>query len=139
MGMTQNVKMLALRLLGKFDEHISAQLLLLRYNKKTGWGPYFHWGGGPTGFTGLHVASFLGIVELVAGVLEMREWDVNITDCMGSTALIWAARKEYEEVVKVLLEREDVNPNQADTVYGRTPLLCATQHGREGVIKILLE
>ena len=42
MGMTQNVKMLALRLLGKFDEHIFAQLLLLRYNKKGGWRPYFH-------------------------------------------------------------------------------------------------
>ena len=103
MGMMQNIKILALRLLGKFDEHISAQLLLLSYNEGRALGPYFHWAGGPVGFTGLHVTSFLGIVELVAGVLEMKEWDVNITDCMGSTALIWAARKGYEEVVKVLL------------------------------------
>jgi len=58
------------------------------------------------GFTGLHGVSFLGIVELVAHVLEMKEWDVNGTDCKGNMALTWAARKGYEEVVKILLERE---------------------------------
>ena len=64
--------------------------------KREAGAPIFHWAGGPAGFTGLHVASFLGLVELVAGVLERKEWDVNITDCMGSTALIWAVRKVYE-------------------------------------------
>ena len=138
-GMGENVKILALRLLYRFDQHISAQLLLLRYNKERRSGPYFNGGEGPTGFTGLHVVSFLGIVEIVAGVLEMKEWNVNATDCMGSTALTWAAGRGYEEVVKILLEREDINPDQADTKYGQTPLLWAAENGHERVVKMLLE
>ena len=138
-GMAKNVKLLALKLLDSFDQHISAQLLLLRYNKNRRSGPYFNAGEGPRGFTGLHVVSFLGIVEIVAGVLEMREWNVNATDCMGSTALTWAAGKGYEEVVKILLEREDVDPNQADTKYGQTPLSWAAENGHEAIVKILLE
>ena len=75
---TENVKTLALRLLDRFDEHISAQLLLLRNNEYNGpgvnfmfWGtllePPFQ-GRGAAGFTGLHGASFLGAAEVVTGV-----------------------------------------------------------------------
>jgi len=39
-GVTEDVKALALRLLGRFDEHISARLMLLHYNDKLS-GPYF--------------------------------------------------------------------------------------------------
>jgi len=38
----------------------------------------------------------------------------------------------------MLLEREDVNPNQGDTEYGRTPLSWAAEKGHEGVVKVLL-
>jgi len=34
-------------------------------------------------FTGLHRVAFLGVVEIISIVLEMEEWDVNATDCMG--------------------------------------------------------
>ena len=139
MGMTENVKILALGLLGRFDKHISTQLLLLRYMEDGRWGPCFNWERGPTGFTGLHGVAFLGSVEILATVLEMKEWDVNATDCMGNTALTWAARKGYEEVIAMLLKREDVNPDQADTTYGRTPLLWAAENGYQGVVKMLLE
>jgi len=90
-GMTENVRILALRLLEKFDEHISAQLLLLSHERDRFWGPRFNGTRGPTGFTGLHGAAFLGIAKIVAAILEMKEWDVNAADCTGSTALIWAA------------------------------------------------
>ena len=139
MGTTENVKILALRLLARFDEHISAQLLLLRNRKYTESGPYFDGVGGPTGFTGLHGASFLGIVEVVADLLEIKKWNVNAVDCTGSTALIWAARKRHEGVVKILLERAHVDPNQAHTEDGRTPLDWAAAKGHEGVVRILLE
>ena len=39
----------------------------------------------------------------------------------------------------MLLEREDVNPNQADSKSGKTPLLWAAENGHEGVAKKLLE
>ena len=134
MGATENVKMLALKLLDRFDQHISAQLLLLlRYGGGGCWAPhYYNWREGPTGFSGLHGVSFLGIAEIVTAVLEMKEWDVNATDCLGSTALTWAAMKGNGEVVKILLNRGDVNPDQPDTRCDRTPLSWASGRGHEG-------
>ena len=139
MGMTENAKILALRLLDRFDEHISAQLLLLHYKRDGHWCPNFNGARGPTGFTGLHGVAFLGIVEMVAAVLEIKKWDINATDCMGSTALIWAARKGHEEVVKMLLDHKDVNPNQPDTNHRTRPISWAAAGEHEGVVKTLLE
>ena len=139
MGMTENAKTLALKLLDRFGDHISAQLLLLHYKRDGHWCPNFNGARGPTGFTGLHGVAFLGIVEMVSAVLEMKKWDVNATDCMGSTALIWAARRGHEEVVKMLLERKDVNPNQPDTNHGTRPISWAAAGEHEGVVKTLLE
>ena len=137
-GMTEDVKILALRLLDRFDEHISAQLLL-HFDRSESLDRWFNRDEGPTGFTGLHGVAFLGVVEIVTAILDMKEWDVNAADCMGSTALIWAAVRGYEGVVKMLLEREDVNLNQPDTYNGRTPLSWAANKGHEGVVKMLLK
>ena len=50
MGMTENVKTLALRLLNTFDEHISTQLLLLRYeNERAYLTPWYNETWGPMG------------------------------------------------------------------------------------------
>ena len=73
MGMSENVQRLALRLLERFDRHVSAQLLLLRYNEDPFSDTYFTGVGGPTGFTGLHGVAYLGIVEIVAAVFEKNE------------------------------------------------------------------
>ena len=40
--------------------------------------------------------------------------------------------------MKVLLERQDVDPNRPDK-YDQTPLLFAALNGYEGVVKLLLE
>jgi len=50
-------------------------------------------------------------------------------DNLGRTPVWWAAKRGYSEVVKLLLEREEVNPNQADNRYGRTPLSEAAEEG----------
>jgi len=44
------------------------------------------------------------------------------------TPLSWAVEGEHEAVVKMLLERDDVNPNIADW-RGRTPLSRAVGRG----------
>ena len=141
MGMTENVKILALKLLDRFDQHISAQTLVYRYLCKARIvREDFIRAEGLPGFTGLHGVAFIGIVEIVAAVLGMKEWDVNATDFMGSTALAWAARKGNEEVVKMLLEREDVNASQAETKFvHNTPLLLAAEEGHGGLVKMILE
>ena len=93
-GGTENIKILALRLLDRFDEHISIQL---QYH--CDWGAFF-----PqcfdkpeklTGCTGLHGVAFFGIEEIFSAVLDMREWDVNTGDCTGNTALTWAAKRGH--------------------------------------------
>jgi len=136
-GMTANVKVLALRLLDRFDEHISAQLLLFHYNDDKRSSPNFDMIGGPSGFTGLHGVAFFGIVEIFAPLLEMKNWDFDAADYNGSTALTWAARRGQEEMVEMLLEREDVNPNHVS--HGQTPLMWAAQGGHEEIVKMLLE
>ena len=84
MGMTENVKTLALRLLDRFDEHISSRLLLLHSNKDENWSLYSLWRQRSMGFTGLHGIAFFGIGEILAAVLEMKKWDVNAMDCIGN-------------------------------------------------------
>jgi len=41
--------------------------------------------------------------------------------------------------VELLLGREDVNPNTADTKYSAPPLWYAVKWGYEGVVKLLLD
>ena len=137
--MTENIKMLALRLLDGFGGHISAQLLLLHYHQNSGWGPYFNCVNGPMGFTGLHAMAFLGIPGIVSAVLEMKEWDVNAYDCMGMTVISWASLRGQDMVVKMLLEQDNICPNRVDTRYHRTPLFWAAMNGHEGIVKMLLE
>jgi len=88
-------------------------------------------------FSGLHSASFFGIIEIVAYFTEVEGFDINQKDCVGNTPLIWAVHNGHEGVVKVLLGRDDVNPDKPNT-GGRTPLSCAAYMGHEGVVKILL-
>ena len=52
---------------------------------------------------------------------------------------MWAAEQGLEGLVKLLLERDDINPNTRDTRYRLTPLLWAAECGHEGVVKLLLE
>ena len=137
-GVTENIKRLALRLLDRFDEHISARLLLLGGPDSYAY-PYYHPEKGPTGFIGLHGVAFLGIVEVAAAVLDMKEWNINAADCGGNTALSWAAQRGNDGVVRMLLDREDANPSLAETYYGMAPLRGAARNGHEGVVKMLLE
>ena len=138
-GMTENVKILSVRLLENFDEHIAAQLITLHHNQNTYPSPSFDSKKGPIGFTGLHGAAFLGVVEIFAAVLQMKEWDINSRDSAWCTPLLWAAVQGHEEVVNILLERGDVNPNLEDCKWDRTPLSWAARQGHERVVKLFLE
>jgi len=122
-------KSLALKLFDDCENHISTKFLSYRwcnidFNE-------------PSLFSGLHCASIFGIDEFVAGLVKLEGYDVNKKDCLGNTSLTWAARRGHEGVVKILLGRDDINPDIPDN-SGRTPLCWAGIYGQEGVVKILL-
>ena len=57
----------------------------------------------------------------------------------GPEQLLRAAEHGDEGAVKLLLERQDIDPNTADTKYGRTALFWAVEQGHEEVVKLLLQ
>ena len=65
-------------------------------------------------------------------------YDINGEDFLGYTPLVWASHNGHEEVVKLLLEWEEVNSDKPDG-GGRTPLSYSAGGGHEGVVKLLLE
>ena len=132
--LSDGARSLALELLQGDNSHISAQLLLRQVE---GLGFPGQYSGTNFQFSGLHQASFFGISELVAALIEMECYDTNGGDICGRNPLSWAAHNGHGEVVEILLEQEAVNPDKPDNM-GRTPLLHASQKGHEGVVKILL-
>ena len=124
---------LALELFQEYDEHISPRLLLEQAEKLV----KDEEAGFSFLFNGLHCASFFGIVEVVAALIEMECYDINGRDFWGTTPLVWAARNGHEGVVNILLGREEVNPDKPDD-GDWTPLTHAAESGHEGVVKILL-
>ena len=111
---------------------ISTKLLLARARNFESW--RFHtW----VPFSGLHCASFSGIIEVVATMIEMGCYDINGGDFSGCTPLAWTAHNGHAGVVNILLGREEVNLDKPDR-DGKTPLSHAALTGHEGVVKILL-
>ena len=132
-GFSDSAKQLALELFEDCSNHISTKLLL-DVEKWRLFPPAFD---KYSGFSGLHYASFFGIVEMVVGLIEVGGYDINQADSLGGTPLVWAAWKGHEKVAEVLLGQDDIDPNKR-CVGGRTPLLCAAWQGHEGVVRILL-
>jgi len=136
--LSQGVELLALKLLDGYDKHVSSKLLLI--HERDWWWHISQQRGSNSlaGFTGLHGAAYLGIVEIARALLEMREWDLNAVDVERNTAFAWAARKGHEDMVKMLLAQQDVDPD-AMNADGRTPVLWAAACGHVGVVEMLLE
>ena len=92
--------------------------------------PHAHW-------SLLHVASKLNLPSVVSAILE-RGVEANLKVQGGRTALSIAARAGNEEVVKILLARQDVDRNIQDN-YGNTPLRSAVRLRRVAIVKLLLD
>jgi len=130
---SDRAKLLALKLFDNYNNHISAKILLVertRYDYSVNLKKL-------SLFSGLHCASMFGIDEIVAGLIDVEGCDINQGDCDGNTPLVWAAWSGHEGVVKILLGRDDVNPDNSGR-NRHTPLSSAAENGHEGVVKILL-
>ena len=130
MELSERSRHLALDLLDKYDNHISAELLW-----KSTVEPCFN---SLKPFSALHCISYFGIPEVAIRLIRMKRWDVNQRDSGGLTPLMWAARHGHEEVVKLLLQQKHTQPDIPDTKYGRTALSWAAGSGHEGVVGLFL-
>ena len=127
-------KTLALKLLSRYECHISIRLLL----EHTIGSYHFDSIVNIYKFTGLHFASIFGLAEIAEDLTKMDGIDVNGIDEAGARPLEWAAKNGHEAVVKLLLERKDVNPDRPDK-WDQTPITRAAGNGHEAVVKLLLE
>jgi len=134
MGSSVRAKEFAFQLLERFDSHISAKLLWKSING----GLPLNYDPGDKPFSALHCISYFGIAEVANALNETNRWDVNEIDGAGMTPLIWAARYGHEEIVKLLLQEKDIQPDQQDANYDRTALSWAAGNGHEGIVKLLL-
>ena len=92
--------------------------------------------------TGLHLTARFGLLHLSEKLLPGSGGNVMISadseDQDGLTPLWCAARNGHEAVVKLLVERDDVEANCEDR-YGQTPLSWAARRGHEAMVKLLVE
>ena len=149
-------KSLALELLGQYDSHPSSVLLFNhihegRHSFAPGNSVSFNDYYAPSNsvssnddcapnhhpFPGLHCASYFGIDEVVAALIEMDGCDINQQDRKGFTPFMWAVRQGNQGAVALLLARDDVSPDKPNN-NGITPLWWASFHGNEGVVRLLL-
>ena len=132
MDLSDRVKSLALKLLTRYDSHVSATLLFNRMQSYDSPPVIDHL------FAGLHCASYFGIVEIVAALIQKKLCDVNQGDCKGSTPLMWAAQRGNEAVVDFLLKRHGIKTNKPDN-SGQTPLWRTSSTGQCRVVSLLLK
>ena len=132
MELSDRSRYLALDLLEKYDNHISARLLwqsiiveLYLNSRKP--------------FSALHCVSYFGITEVAIYLIRTKGCDVNERDSMGLTPLLWAAKYGREEVVKLLLQQKHTQPDMRDTRNGRTALSWAAGSGHQGTVRLFLD
>ena len=138
--MAENVKRLALQLLRRDANHISAGVLLCEESVDFWSWLDRHRGIPPDlrGFSGLHCIAYMGIAEIAIDMVNMKRWDLNGRDSKGATPLIWAVKYANSRIVKLLLEQRDVDPTLSDQ-QGLTPLVHAAIAGRRDLVRMLLE
>ncbi|KAI9843643.1 MAG: hypothetical protein M1837_006225 [Sclerophora amabilis] len=87
--------------------------------------------------SGIHLCALSGLGDLTMTLLEGMS-TADLLDSEGRTPLSWAAQWGHEAVVKLLVERDDVEAESKDK-YGWRPLSHAARGGHEAVVKLLVE
>ena len=146
--LSDRAKSLAVGLLSRNDRRVSATLLFQHladdYQENNACGnllsKYLE-DEDPDGFhcqfTGLHCASYFGIVDIVEALVGIKGSEINQRDFKGYTPLMWAARQGNEGVVRLFLARGDVDPDKPDN-RDETPLSAASSEEHEGIVRELL-
>ncbi|KAH7075546.1 hypothetical protein BKA63DRAFT_300109 [Paraphoma chrysanthemicola] len=136
-----DVEALALRLL--VDQYFAAHAFVNAKSLHDHWA-YLRINNGQTStrITGLHLVAATGLEHLCRKLLDLVDTTASIhadaKDDGGRTALIWAAHHGHEEVVKMLLARDDVRHDRED--HRRDIALnYAARQGQTAVVRLLTE
>ncbi|KAF8421774.1 hypothetical protein EV426DRAFT_188073 [Tirmania nivea] len=134
--LNENVMKLVITLPGGGNTLSSAPLQVLYASIADKW-KFKYWGRVARLFSGIHVAASFGLDDLTKCFCQMGQADLH--DDTGRSPLSWAAENGHEDVMWLLLERNDVDVNAKDKEYGRSTLSWAAQNGHEAVVRLLLE
>jgi hypothetical protein len=91
----------------------------------------------PRQITGVHLAACFGLTEMTTMLLK-NGFHQDPKDGHGRTPLSYAAENGHEAVIRLLVDRDDVEADSKDK-YGRTPLWRAAGNGHEAVVKLLVD
>jgi hypothetical protein len=89
----------------------------------------------------VHIVSryqLMGSLRMILQMADQVGTNIDAKDHTGRTPLSWAAGSGHEAVVKLLVERDDVEADSRDN-NGQTPLSWAARRGREAIVKLLVE
>ena len=75
-----------------------------------------------------------GNIETVQLLLQHNSVDVNALDCFGVSPLYLAVAREQDEIVRLLLGRQDIDVEAGS----KSPLIRASQTGNEQTVQLLL-
>ena len=84
-------------------------------------------------------AASSGNVEVLSALIQDRGLDPDVSDALGSTALLLAVTNFQLDAVHFLLTEGKANPNQRSSGIGSVPLITAVTSGQEAVMNLLLE
>ncbi|KAM5362478.1 hypothetical protein ACJA88_014018 [Fusarium oxysporum] len=90
----------------------------------------------PRQLSGLHLTAFFGLEDGVQ-IFGSSCYTFNMRDSDGRTTLSYAAEKGHNTVVKLCLEKVDLDIDSRDK-YDRTPLWWAVTRGHEAIVKLLI-
>jgi ankyrin repeat protein len=91
----------------------------------------------PQQLTGVHLAAYFGLADIIATLLVIGN-QPDTKDSWGRTPIMWAAENGHVSVVKLLVDRTDVEADFKDQ-RGKTPLSYAAENGHEAVVKLLID
>jgi ankyrin repeat protein len=92
----------------------------------------------PTDMTGLHIAAYFGLHQGTSALLKLG-FSPKTVDSYGQSPLWYAAKNGHVDVVKVLLDSNEVEVDRADDLHQQTPLWWAVSNGHDEIVRLLLE
>lgn len=89
------------------------------------------------GTTALHMAAWMGHLDLVRLLLRKEDIQTNLMSAKGESPLTLAARNRHWSIVHLMINTPGVDVNK--TRSGPSPLSYAAEHGKEDVVRALLD